>query len=252
MKFYYINYQVINSIFLDRMTRKKRARAQTRVQVQAPAIAKAQTLALVQALAIAIAKAQARVQALAIAKAQTPTKAKAREETPEIKSLVCDSCHHSITSEKHYLSCKSVLMYQIVESYVDSNFKPMMTFGLGGCTAIIIVFFNSGKCIKIVMGHHPYRDYIIQWYQKYKSDDYNIVIIIKSPGEYLKEDEKYIFKAKDENYYKDLIDCSRLIFEPYPELISFNESSFVRTLYFKINPQPSYSNMYGYFIEIVP
>ena len=226
------------------MTRKKRARsqAQATAHTKAKARAEAHTRAQIRAL----------VRALASAPEKALTSQAALAKAPKIKSLVCDSCHHSITSKEHYLLCRTVSMYQIVESYVDSDFKPMMTFGLGGCTAIIMVFFKSGKCIKVVMGHHPFRDYITEWYQKYKSDDYNIVIIIKSPGEYIKEDEKYIFKANDEDYYKDLIDYGHLIFEPYPKSISFDESLFVRTLYFKIDPHPSYSNKYGGFIEILP
>ena len=77
-------------------------------------------------------------------------------------------------------------MYGINQYIITPDFKPLMTFGLCGCTAMIMVFFDKieNQCYKVVLGHHPEKEEIKKWYSHYYNNEYNIVIIIKSPGNY--------------------------------------------------------------------
>ena len=165
--------------------------------------------------------------------------------------LICQSCYNSVISQIHANKCNTSMMYEIKEFYISPEFKPMMTFGLGGCTALLMVFFSkdTNQVKKVVLGHHPIKENILKWFQEYYTPDYNIVIIIKIPGEYKKENEKWTLVPKNKEYWELYIqkDNCKLILESYNLMMS---TDFNNSLYFKINNGPKYSDIYGRYIDI--
>ena len=131
----------------------------------------------------------------------------------------------------------------------------MMTYGLGGCTALLMFFFTNDTNIvyKVVLGHHPIKENILSWFTAYYTPDYNIVTIIKTPGDYRKEGERYVMVATNNEYWVSNItkDNCKLILEPYTLLEMYDDKTkFNSSLYFKMQPGPKYSNNYGRYINI--
>ena len=93
------------------------------------------------------------------------------------------------------------------------------------------------------------------WYNFYfvsgtsYTQDYNIVIIIKTPEEYKEENEKWTLVPKNKEYWELHIQNNncKLILESYSlwEVKAFNNE-----LYFKIKDGPKYSDIYGKYIDI--
>ncbi len=162
--------------------------------------------------------------------------------------MECQSCYNPINSLIHSNKCITVMMDQIKESIISAEFKPMMTFGLGGCTAILMVFFTKDTNIpyKVVLGHSPDKIQILHWFEQYYHNDYNIVSVIKTPGEWTQIDGKYELKVEYEKYFD--FNC-KLIFEPYKKLIDLSDI-FNSSLYFKMDPIPKYSDRYGGYHDI--
>ena len=73
------------------------------------------------------------------------------------KSIECYTCGSTIISKNHSDNCETVQMYQILEETLSDNFKPMMTYGLGGCHAFIMINKNTKHLIFI---HHPFFEMI--------------------------------------------------------------------------------------------
>ena len=103
--------------------------------------------------------------------------------------MICNHCFSSIISEKHQEKCTTINMFEIITTNIKPDTKNMMTFGLAGCTAIIMVFFTQNTQIpyKIIFGHHPLKNEILKWYKSNYDFNFNIVTIIKSPGFYEKK-----------------------------------------------------------------
>ena len=170
-------------------------------------------------------------------------------------TLECQACYHLVTSPEHRDRCSTSSMYEVKESIISSEFKPMMTYGLGGCTALLMVFFTKDTNIvyKVVLGHHPIKENILSWFNKYYTPNYNIVTIIKTPEEYQKEGDKWITVTKNQEYWISNItkDNCKLILEPYTLLHQSNDKKkFASSLYFNMQPGPKYSNNYGRYIDI--
>jgi len=180
-----------------------------------------------------------------------PIKIKATDSWIDSKILRCQACNNLITSPEHREKCSTSGMYDVKVSFIDSEFKPMMTFGLAGCTALLMVFFTKDTNIvyKVVLGHHPQKEEILKWFTKYYSEDYNIITIIKTPGNYQKEGERWNMVATYQEYWVENItkDNCKLILEPYE--IDGNRQ-FNSSLYFKMQPGPKYSDIYGTYIDI--
>ena len=168
--------------------------------------------------------------------------------------LECETCHHPITSQTHAQKCHTTSMYEICEFYISPEFKPMMTFGLGGCTALLMVFFTKDTNIvyKVVLGHHPIKENILTWFNKYYTQDYNIVIILKTPSNYEKENGKWILVPENKEYWELNIqkDNCKLIIESYNLNCCREDKIYNSTLYFKMNNGPKYSDIYGRYIDI--
>ena len=114
-------------------------------------------------------------------------------------SMICNSCGSTVMSKQHKENCNTVLMYQIYEETLNKNFKPMMTYGLGGCHAFIMINKNTNHFIFI---HHPFFEMIkIIFNMNYNVSD-NFVIILKTPGTYIKEETEQYWKMKSENEFK--------------------------------------------------
>ena len=173
-------------------------------------------------------------------------------------AIICNHCFSTIISDKHKNECNTINMYEVIECIIKPDSKNMMTFGLGGCTAIIMVFFTKDTNIpyKIIFGHHPIKNNVLLWYKKYYDSTYNIVTYIKSPGNYKKTGEYFTMVMYNENYWKDNMNESnnKLILEPYAEIIktSFCSKDYNSTLYLKIHPEIKYIDCNGTFINIIP
>jgi hypothetical protein len=170
-------------------------------------------------------------------------------------TLICQLCYKLITSPEHRDRCNTCSMYQVKESIISHEFKPMMTYGLGACTALLMVFFTKDTNIvyKVVLGHHPIKENILQWFTKYYTQDYNIITIIKTPEEWIKEGEKWITVKENQEYWISNItkDNCKLILESYSLFQnSEDKTKFNSSLYFKMEPGPKYSDNYGRYIDI--
>jgi hypothetical protein len=114
-------------------------------------------------------------------------------------SIECNTCGSTIMSNYHKENCNTVSMYQILEEPLNDNFKPMMTYGLGGCHAFIMINKNTKQLIFI---HHPFFETIkIIFNMNYNVSD-KFVIILKTPGIYVKEEDDKYWKMKSENEFK--------------------------------------------------
>ena len=78
-------------------------------------------------------------------------------------AIICNHCFSTIISDKHKNECNTINMYEVIECIIKPDSKNMMTFGLGGCTAIIMVFFTKDTNIpyKIIFGHHPIKNNVL-------------------------------------------------------------------------------------------
>jgi hypothetical protein len=168
-------------------------------------------------------------------------------------ALRCDLCKDSITSQKHRNICNMTCMYQVKKYEMTPDFKPMMTYGLGGCTALLMVFFtkDTNTVHKVVLGHHPNKENILEWFNYYYTENYNIVTIIKTPEEYVKEGGKWITITSNQEYWilNTKKDNCKLITERYGLNICRDEE-FQSTLYFKMQQGPKFSDNYGRYIAI--
>ena len=176
-------------------------------------------------------------------------------------AMICNHCYSSVISEKHNNECNTISMYQVIECIIKPETKNMMTFGLNGCTAIIMIFFTKDTNLpyKIIFGHHPTKNNVLMWYKTYYDSRYNIITYIKSPGDYQKTSEYFTLVMYNENYWKDNMNESNntIILEPYSKIMksyfgSKHDIDYNSTLYLKIHPDIQYTNCDGKYIKIAP
>ncbi len=167
------------------------------------------------------------------------------------KSMVCEACCSTILSNKHADKCCTINMYQIKESILDNNFKPMMTYGLGSCTAFIMINKNTKK---IIFAHHPDYQIIKLFFNiNYNSSD-NFICILKVPGSYVKEIGEDFWKLKSINESVQKKDFSKPNVEqnivPYCLSNQFNDR-YNSTLYCKYsNNKFTYTDSNGRYNHI--
>jgi hypothetical protein len=111
-------------------------------------------------------------------------------------SIQCNTCGSTVMSKYHSEKCNTVKMYQILEETLNDNFKPMMTYGLGGCHAFIMINKNTKHLIFI---HHPFFEMIKIIFNMYYNLSDNFIIILKTPGTWVKEEGDKYWKMKSEN-----------------------------------------------------
>jgi hypothetical protein len=170
--------------------------------------------------------------------------------------LECQLCYKPVTSLEHLAKCTTTYMCEINESIISPDFKPMMTYGLCGCTALLMVFFttDTNMVYKVVLGHYSIKEDILAWFNKYYTSEYNIITIIKTPGSYVKGiDEKWNLEADNNKYWTENMikyNC-KLILEGYGlEEKNDHVTMFNSSLYFKMSPGPKYSDNYGVYNDI--
>jgi hypothetical protein len=176
-----------------------------------------------------------------------------------IKSQVleCQLCHRSILSKEHAERCNTVSMWQTKEFIIDETFKPIMTYGLGGCTAFMMVFYDkiTNKPYKVVFSRDPSIEEILKVFTRYYSTEYNIAIVIKSPSHYEYVDKKYIKIADDEYFWLSNIkqDNCKLFFEPYSTMINDYDDRYQSesSIYLRMCSDLQYSDAYGLYHSII-
>ena len=162
-------------------------------------------------------------------------------------SMICQSCYSTVLSEKHANCCNTIGMYQMKKSIIDDNFIPMMTYGLGGCTAFIMINKNTRE---IMFAHHPdYKMIMVLFNNNYNSSD-DFVLILKTPGSYVKEigDEYWKLKSMTETIQR--IDFNKpnveLNIVPYSLNDVYRGNDYNSTLYCKyVNKEFSYTDSNG-------
>jgi hypothetical protein len=84
-----------------------------------------------------------------------------------------------VTSEEHMDKCNTVSKYGIMD-FEDrgggAEFKPVMTYGLWNCTALLMVFFRPSDNeeeedipFKVVLGHHRSAEQVATWFRFFAS-----------------------------------------------------------------------------------
>lgn len=148
--------------------------------------------------------------------------------------LICMLCGYTILEQAHNDKCITVNMYQKVQINLSEFKKPMMTYGLGGCTAIIIKTLDL-----VIMAHHPEQRQILQWIMS--TEPHNIQkLYIRLPEEYEQTDTKK-YELKSTSIFDD-IKYDKII-ERYT--IGSN-NIYDSTLYCKIEDSDiKYTNSFG-------
>lgn len=154
--------------------------------------------------------------------------------------LICYLCNYSIMSSQHCESCDTVTMCQFKTSnYLLEDFKPLMTYGLNGCTALIAINKSSGD---IIFCHHPILSQVFDWFDIHYKEKSNYIIIIKSPGDWIKINDKWILVSTNKQELETKFNGSLLILEPYSLNIDIT-NNFQSTLYlFKKNDSLLYNS----------
>jgi len=146
-------------------------------------------------------------------------------------SIQCYTCGSTIMSEYHSEKCNTVKMYQILEEKLNDNFKPMMTYGLGGCHAFIMINKNTKHLIFI---HHPFFEMIKIIFNMYYNLSDNFIIILKTPGTWFKEenDKNWKMKSENESIQRQFLERHNVTvnFVPY-SLIETSKNIFNSTFY---------------------
>lgn len=161
------------------------------------------------------------------------------------KGNPCVICYKSICSCK----CEKVRMFTDT-TFPLTRLNNLMTYGLGRCYASIIIYKSYGDHF-IFMIHTPYIDTFLSNIKSHISN-YNVKYIkIKSPGEYIEDNQKFIFCIKNKKIKKLVEDHSEIITaEPYnlnrSHLNKFNSMLGIKNKDNKL----LVSNNYGVFEEI--
>ena len=170
-----------------------------------------------------------------------------------ILMLICNTCAHKITSVYHSTHCTTIGMWQLIENTPEQlKEKPMMTYGLNGCTACIVCMYDGDNLVKVVFTHNPSQYMIFNKISKIITNThYQFKIIIKTPGEYkLKDDGYYDVFPSDTTTFSILegMENIKIIYCPY---ITDTMSDFNSTIYLNYDGNNIvYSNNYGCYIPL--
>ena len=166
-------------------------------------------------------------------------------------AMICYKCANPITSQYHRSSCNTVFMFGFKKTnYSNPDFKPMMTYGLGGCTALVMINRTTNE---IFFGHHPDFDQTIVWFNDNYNQSNQFDVIVKSPGEWVKTNDQWKMVSKSQQqiistFTKPNIN---LILEPY-SLNQSHDNDFESTLYvFKQSNNIVYTDNYGREITLI-
>jgi hypothetical protein len=130
-------------------------------------------------------------------------------------ALICYNCRSQITSVHHRSHCNTVFMFGLKKSnYLEPDFKPMMTYGLGGCSVLVMINQSTNQ---IFFGHHPELSQVISWFNNIYNESNQFIVIVKSPGEWVKINEQWTMVSQFEQKIKNIFAKPNvnLILEPY-------------------------------------
>ena len=165
--------------------------------------------------------------------------------------MKCHNCHNYINSYHHSQNCMIVNMYETKIQTIDVNFKNMMTYGLGGCTAGFVVYKEEDN-IMIWMCHHPDKmRFKIEMFKILSTHTNNIIrVMIRSKGEYVKNEGDKYFKEKviDNDMYVELLDFFKCPYslEPYFDCQKESQSFYIKYE----NNNLYYTNTFGNYEKI--
>ncbi len=171
------------------------------------------------------------------------------------QAMLFQMCFTPITSLVHISSCITVGMFDERREFISDHFRPVMTFGLCGCTTMIIAIFDEkyGKCLSVVLAHDPFVSTIIRIFKRYYNCDNYFVVIIKDPNKYIKVNDKWIEEPQHKEYILEHIyqPNVHLHFVPYNTNKQQRASNFMSSLYVVMrNGKGQYSDNYGRMIDI--
>jgi hypothetical protein len=164
--------------------------------------------------------------------------------------MTCYSCYYSIISQMHKIKCIMIEMMDIQSQTIENaqmqNFKTMMTYGLQGCTVMLLIKIKNGKITEILLGHHPFVRNIVDWFNDNYSKEYNYITVIKLPADYVKKNDEWILEPVEKNYFKHHLqrENNQLILESYS--INADNNNFRSSFYcFFKNNYIKYLDNYG-------
>ena len=176
------------------------------------------------------------------------------------EGTLCSICSRGILSKIHKDRCDTIIMWQDREQIIEPGkaFKPMMTFGLGGCTAALIAIKENKNFIRVMLIHDPSKEkvakYVIQKLNRYRDQKYSSYIIIRGPGEYKKIGTKWYMTSKDNDYWKDklnIYDNITFCIEGYNLNVSVTNDDADTKLHCKlVENELQYTNTKGKWINI--
>lgn len=152
--------------------------------------------------------------------------------------------------EKHHI----VMMNQICEFKLkDFENKQVMTFGLGGCTAFIVV---SNQTKNVLFGHvdamKSSQDRMISNIRSFLYKYPDSKIIMKLPTHYVKDSsDKWIEETVNKTLYENMFSDKITIISYSTNIDTFNQ--YKSKLFLKFNSEKKsfqYSDNYGYYLDI--
>lgn len=166
------------------------------------------------------------------------------------KAMTCHNCGIEITHFTHQLNCKTVEMNQQTVQYYNKQFKNMMTFGLGGCYAALIVFKKEGKVSHVYMSHFSYLEYFISFIDLHleKYSNYEPFVYLRVPGEYNFNTKNYE-PNKEFMTAIETLNCNPVI-EGYSLCPSWDDIYSTNLYCRKIYNKLYYFDVYGTIIKI--
>ena len=161
----------------------------------------------------------------------------------------CVLCYNPLTSQEHKQKCREILMFSDITIPVN-NLNKLMTCGLGGCYASIILFEKNYEKF-IFMIHTPFIEKFINTIQNYINEYKILHITIKCPGKYIKNDGMFIMVPDNEKINTEIVSLFnenyKYIIEPYGlDDNSYNSQIGIKMLDNKL----LVSDNYGRFIKI--
>lgn len=169
--------------------------------------------------------------------------------------LECQICGYTILSEKHRESCNTVEMWQSSQQDINPKFKPMMTYGLNGCTAAFMIVKDNNQFIKSMMIHDPEKHKVMNYLKTklLENKKFQTIVVVRSPGEYQEVNSRYEMVPIDLEYWDKFLgtysNCEYTI-----EGYSLSKSCGVNydaALHLKlINNYPHYTDTWGRWISI--
>lgn len=164
----------------------------------------------------------------------------------------CSICRHSILSSHHKKNCITVLLNDEKRQFINNDFQPMMTYGLRGCIAMIIIIKRTNAA-EIIFVHTPILSNIIDVFKKNYNDHDQYQIIIKAPGEYIKCNAIWTMKMNNEAFFIEHFNKNNvdLHLVPYSTCHDFSYENTKYSLYiYSKNNELYYLDNYGRHIKI--